>query len=402
MSTRTVLERDTTAHDEPSWAQARVIARRTGAAHPAGTVERMLAAATGSMLAEDVLATAALPGADASAMDGWALGGLEGPWRIGPPIPMGRAPATAPLESDLARPVTTGGPLPPGAAAVLRLERGRVEHRLLHAAAPLAAGADVRRAGEEALPGETLVRCGTRLAPPHLALLAAAGRDAVRVLRAPTAQLLVLGDEVVPGGLPAPGTVRDVFGPSAPAIVEAAGGCLDGVGQVPDDLDAVIRALASTTADLVITTGGTSRGGGDHLRPALRALGARTLFAGVLVRPGHPVALAQLPDGRAVLGLPGNPLAGLLCLVGLGGAVLDGMLGRPSAPAPLATVAGAIANRSGSTRLVACAATAAGLVETGFQRPGMLRGLADADAIAIVPPGGAVAGSVVETLPLPW
>lgn len=402
MSTRTLPERDATAHADPSWAQARDIARRAGAAHPVGVVEQRLAAVNGRMLAEDAVATAPMPGADASAMDGWALGGLDGPWRIGAPIAMGSAPAAAPLDTDLARPVTTGGPLPPGTAAVLRLERGRVELGRLHATAPLAPGADVRRAGEEALPGETLVRRGTRLAPPHLALLAAAGYDAVRVLRAPTAQLLVLGDEVVRGGLPAPGTVRDVFGPSAPAIVEAAGGRLQDERQVPDDLDAVIDALASTTAGLVITTGGTSRGGGDHLRPALRAVGARLLVAGVLVRPGHPVALAQLPDGRAVLGLPGNPLAGLLCLVGLGGAVLDGMLGRPSAPAPLATVAGSIANPSGSTRLVACAATAAGLVETGFQRPGMLRGLADADAVAVVPPGGAVAGSVVETLPLPW
>ncbi len=222
------------------------------------------------------------------------------------------------------------------------------------------------------------------------------------MLRTPTAQLLVLGDEVVPGGPPPLGTVRDVFGPSVPAIVEGSGGRLDGARQVPDRLDAVIDALASTTADLVITTGGTSRGGGDHLRPALRALGASTLLAGVRVRPGHPVVLAQLQDGRAVLGLPGNPLAGLLCLVGLGGAVLDGMLGRPSAPAPLAAVAGAIANPSGSARLVACSATASGLVETGFQRPGMLRGLADADAVAVVPPGGVLPGAVVETLPLPW
>lgn len=402
MSTRTLLERDATAHADPSWAQARSIARRTGAAQPAGVVERPLAASGGSILAEDAVATAPLPGADASAMDGWALGGLEGPWRIGAPIAMGSAPATAPLAADLARPVTTGGSLPPGTAAVLRLERGLVEHGLLRAAVPLAAGADIRRAGEQALPGETLVRGGTRLAPPHLALLAAAGRDAVRVLRTPTAQLLVLGDEVVPGGQPPLGTVRDVFGPSVPAIVEGSGGHLDGVRQVPDRLDSVIAALAATTADLVITTGGTSRGGGDHLRPALRALGARTLIAGVRVRPGHPVALAQLPDGRAVLGLPGNPLAGLLCLVGLGGAVLDGMLGRPSTPAPLAAVAGAIPNPSGSTRLVACAATASGLVETGFQRPGMLRVLADADAVALVPPGGVLPGAVVETLPLPW
>jgi molybdopterin molybdotransferase len=397
-----VLERRATATAAPSWSEARRIARGAGAASPAGIVERPLATAAGSMLAADAVATAPLPGTDASAMDGWALGGLEGPWRIGAPIPMGSAPATAPLGAGLARPVTTGGPLPRGTAAVLRLERGRIEHGLLHADRAVAEGGDLRRAGEEARPGETLVRGGTRLAPAHLALLAAAGYDAVRVRRAPTAALLVLGDEVVVAGAPAPGTVRDVFGPSAPGVIEAGGGRLDTARQVPDDLDAVIAALGSSAADIVITTGGTSLGGGDQLRPALRSLGARFLLAGVLVRPGHPVTLAQLPDGRPVLGLPGNPLAGLLCLVGLGGAVLDGMLGRAHSPAPLATVAGAIANPSGSTRLVACAATAAGLVETGFQRPGMLRGLADADAIAVVPPGGVLAGAAVETLPLPW
>jgi molybdopterin molybdotransferase len=131
-------------------------------------------------------------------------------------------------------------------------------------------------------------------------------------------------------------------------------------------------------------------------------LGATVLIDGVRMRPGHPVMVARLVDGRLMLCLPGNPLAAMLVLASLGVPLIDGMLGRPLAPLGRVGLAHDMANLSGSTRLVAFRRTADGAVPTARQGSGMLRGLAEADGVAIVPAGGACAPDTVATLPLPW
>lgn len=370
-------------------------------------------ASAGRTLAHDVRALDPLPGFDSAAMDGWALGAGPGPWILGAPVDMGGAPDSSMLAPGTARPITTGGPLPAGARSVLRSEDGRVEGDRLHAAGPdtaIAHGRHVRRAGEESAAGEVLVRCGDTLTPPRCALVAAAGHDVVPVRRRPRVALLTLGDEVLQRGRPAPGAVRDVFGPSVRPIVEAFGATASDAVAALDDLDATERALrealgdgtAGQGADVVLTTGGTAQGTGDHLRAALERVGARIVIDGVAVRPGHPVTVAVLPDGRIVLGLPGNPLAGLLCLVAFGGAILAGALGRPLPALGSATAAETLPNPTASTRLVACVATDGAVLPLGRQGSAMLRGLAAAEAVAVVPPGGTHAGEIVETLPLPW
>ena len=75
-------------------------------------------------------------------------------------------------------------------------------------------------------------------------------------------------------------------------------------------------------ADVVITTGGTGRSGTDHLRRAVAELGGRLLIDGIAMRPGHPAVLAELPDGRFILGLPGNPLAAMMALSTIGAPLL--------------------------------------------------------------------------------
>jgi molybdopterin molybdotransferase len=393
------------------WHDARRVAWSIGAALPGSTELVDVGAAAGRVLAVDSRSFVALPGFDSAAMDGWALGPGGGPWRIGHAVPMGGTPDPEPLARGLARAITTGGPVPSGAVAVLRSEDGDVADGLLRAIRPPAAGAHIRRTGEESASGEVLARAGDVLTPPRCALLAAGGRDLVAVRRSPRVATLTLGDEVVRRGVPAPGTVRDVFGPAVPAIVAAFGGVAGPVRAVPDDLDDTVRALeeafsgadGSAAADIVVTTGGTAGGAGDHLRTALARLGARIVVDGVAVRPGHPVTLAMLPDGRVVLGLPGNPMAGLLCLVALGGPLLAAALGRPLPALGTATAAEGLANPTRSTRLVACITTdTAAVLPLGRQGSAMLHGLTAAEIVAIVPPGGLAAGSPVETLPLPW
>ncbi|PPF53087.1 molybdopterin molybdenumtransferase MoeA [Clavibacter michiganensis] len=364
--------------------------------------------ALGRTLSVDLRARADLPGADASAMDGWAVGSPgPGPWRVGDPVLAGHAPADVALAADEARPIATGAPVPPATAGILRSEHGDVASGVLRVNALAPGGgarvrAEIRPAGEEARRGDVLLAAGTRLTAVRLGLAAAAGHDLVPVLAAAGADVIHLGDEVVDRGVPVPGRVRDAIGPALPALLAACGLGAGSTVRVPDDARATRDAIAQATAPLVITTGGSSRGPADHVRGALDALRARLVVDAVRMRPGHPVMLAELPDGRAVLCLPGNPLAAIACLLSFAPAIADGLAGRPL-PVPALAVAGAELPGGGSgTRLIACALDAEGrLVPVGAQGPGMLRGLAAADALAVVPPTGARVGEAVRAIPLP-
>src|SRR6185437_7637999 len=125
----------------------------------------------------------------------------------------------------------------------------------------------------------------------------------------------------------------------------------------------------------------------DHLRDALRALGARFLVDGVAMRPGGPTRIARLPDGRLVAALPGNPLAAMLSAITLVEPLLAGLAGRP--PVPTRTVRGAaVHGRHGSTVLVPYAELDGRAVVAAWRGAAMLRGLAGATGILVVPPEG--------------
>lgn len=378
---------------------ARELAHAAGLAVPRDTEAAALHAAIGRTLAAAVVATAPLPGFDSAAMDGWAVAG-DGPWMLGAPIKAGDDIPSQRLAPGAARPISTGAPLPPGAARVIRTERGELRAGTLHEA--LAdVGHHIRQAGEEAPASEQLLATGVRLTPPRIALAAAAGYDVVELVVPPAVQLLVLGDEVVASGRPVPGRVRDVFTPTLPAVLARFGTREPTLGQVGDSRDETRAAFEAATAPLLVTTGGSARGPADHVRASLEAIGAEVLLDGVRMRPGHPLVLARLRSGTLVLGLPGNPLAAYVGLIAMGGALIDGMLGRDLAPLPQTVLAEAVVGGP-STRIVPATRSARGTVPTEHQGAGMLRGLASADLLAVIPPTGASAGESVEYLPLPW
>lgn len=400
----------TVAGSHRSLQDARALAYAEGAVvrDPGGLEILPLAAAHGRTLAHDLFALTDLPGASSSAMDGWAVRG-SGPWSLGAPIRAGDPVPNEPLAEGTARAIATGAPVPPGTTAVLRSEDGDARYAggatLLHlrepGEAPLA-GRDIRFAGEEAKRGEPILAAGTVLTPPRLALAAVAGFDEVTVVTRPAVDLVLLGDELRSAGVPASGQIRDAFLPSLPSAIATAGGRHAGIWFGRDSHDATVSALRETSAPLVVSTGGTARGPADFVRPALDALGARITCDGVAVRPGHPVIMARLGDGRLFLGLPGNPLAAMLVFASLGASLLAGMTGRlPVRTAPV-TLGARIANASASTRLVPCVIDERGAVPTRWQGTAMLRGLATADVVVVIPAGGAEQGSIVETLPLPW
>ncbi|WP_394552384.1 molybdopterin molybdotransferase MoeA [Agromyces sp. MMS24-JH15] len=388
------------------WDDARSEAHRLGAERSRPGRATALAEAAGLVLAADARAATDLPAIDVSAMDGWVVSGDE-PWSIGPPIRMGEPPGTE-LAPGSARPVTTGGAVPPGATEVLRSEDGDAGGGTLRRAPGAGRGRPgrhVRRRGEELAAGDLLVAVGARLTPPRVSLLAVAGLDEVLVRPRPRCLLIVTGDEVRGSGIPGAGTVRDAYTPSLPALIDELGGELvrsARSGDAPGELAGLLCDAEADGVDLVLTTGGTARGHGDRLREALGALDARIVVPGLRARPGHPTLLARMPGGTAVLGLPGNPLAAFTSLCALLGPFLAGVAGGPvpePLPLPSSTAAAAgVEPHAEDTLVVPVHRVDGGLEATAWRGAAMLRGLAGADGLLVVAPGGAS----VRLLPLPW
>jgi len=383
------------------WRVARAEAADAGRALPRDLETVVLADAVGRTVADDVTSLARVPGSDVSAMDGWAVAG-EGPWRLGPSIVAGRVADDAEeLPPGIARPVTTGAVVPTGTDRVLRSESGHVADDVLSADDDPRRPSHVRRAGEEIDLGDALLAAGTLLTPPRVAVLALGGHDAVPVVTRPTVALAVLGDEVVAEGVPERGTVRDVFSVPVPRLLGSLGTASATTTRVADDLDATIAALDRPDRRLVVTTGGTAHGPTDHVRAALDRLGAELVVDGLAMRPGQPLVVARRGD-TVYLCLPGNPMAAYVGLVVVGTAVVDGLLGRRPAPPGSVTLAVDVAHPRPGALVQAYRATPDGAVPTERQSSAMLRGLADADGLLVVPEGGARAGDVVPSLGLPW
>jgi molybdopterin molybdotransferase len=198
--------------------------------------------------------------------------------------------------------------------------------------------------------------------------------------------------------------VRDAVGPQLPGLVAWLGGDLDGLEVVPDTpAEALRAAIAATTTDVVLTCGGAAHGPADRLRDVLDSLGARTVVPSVACRPGHPQQLAKLPDGRWLVGLPGNPYAALVAALTLLGPLLAGLGGRGLPVLPMARLAGtppAGSNPDQLTRLVPVRRVRGGDVEpVGRDRPANLWGAAVADSLAVIRPGWT--GEPVPQLILP-
>lgn len=380
---------------------ARFAAYDLGRRRGPDVLELSLAAAIGHTLAEPVLARAAVPGFDAAAMDGWVVRG-DGPWLVAGAVRMGQEPGP-PLAVGSARAVTTGGALPPRATAVLRNECGRVVDGALvpRTEAPLGCGADIRRAGEEIRAGDDVAGSGTRVTPAVAAAAAVAGLDTLRVRQPPRVAIVVLGDEVIPAGVPAPGQVRDAFTVSLPAVLAARGAHVVSMGRAGDDREEVRAALERGDVDLIITTGGTGHGSGDHLVPAVEQVGGDIVLRGIDARPGRPTVLARVGE-VPVLGLPGNPFAGIVAFVTVGLALIDGMLGARRPSTVPRTTAEPLTGAGSGIRVVAARETDEGLVAVDRQGAAMTTGLVEATTLALIGPQGVHAGERVRTIPLPW
>ncbi|QOV47662.1 molybdopterin molybdotransferase MoeA [Streptomyces chromofuscus] len=390
-------------HEATPWPEARDIATRAAR----GGVRRESAplpldAALGLTLAAPLTALTDLPSFDTSAMDGWAVAG-PGPWRLRDEGVLAGHAARTPLDDGEAVGIATGARIPPDTTAVLRSEHGRVDDRgRLHATREPGHGQDIRPRGQECRSGDQLLPSGTLVTPAVLGLAAAAGYDALTAVPRPRVDVLVLGDELLTEGLPHDGLIRDALGPMLPPWLRSLGAEVTGVRRIGDDADALYEAITSSEADLVVTTGGTASGPVDHVHPTLRRIGAELLVDGVKVRPGHPMLLARTRQNQHLVGLPGNPLAAVSGLLTLAEPLLRTLAGRAPQEANALPLKEAVHGHPYDTRLVPVVLRGDRAVPLHYNGPAMLRGVAAADALAVVPPGGARPGQSAEILRLPW
>lgn len=390
------------------WPDARALAARIGRAAPPRTARIPLDQARGQVLAEPLTALCDLPSFDTSAMDGWAVAG-PGPWTVqsGGSILAGHGEAP-PLPDGAAVRIATGARIPLDTTAVIRSEHARTADRgQLYAEREVVPGQDIRPRGQECRSGDQLLPAGSLVTPAVLGLAAAAGYDELLTVPRPRVEVLVLGDELLTAGLPHDGLIRDALGPMIGPWLDALGVDVIATRRLGDDAEALHEAVTTSDADLILTTGGTAAGPVDHVHPVLRKAGAELLVDGVAVRPGHPMLLARLAQegdrrARHLVGLPGNPLAAVSGLLTLAEPLLRGLAGSPSPVPYRAPVRDEVHGHPYDTRLVPFVHRAEQLVPLHYNGPAMLRGIAAADGLAVVPPGGARPGDELEVLDLPW
>jgi putative molybdopterin biosynthesis protein len=280
--------------------------------------EVALEQALGRILADDVRAEVDVPGFDRSNMDGFAIRAEdsygateEQPVRLrlnAETIPTGVAPGIE-VDRGTATSIATGGMLPRGADCVVPVEFTDVEGGEVIVRRARVPGAAVSFAGTDVGSGETLLFRGTRLTSRETGLLAAVGVSRVPVVRRPVVAILSTGDEIVqPGEAIRAGLVYDSNGRILADAVAELGGEPRFLGAFRDDEAALGEALgqALETADLVLLSGGTSKGEGDLNARVVGALDPGIVVHGVALKPGKPICLAA-SGRRAVVILPGFP-----------------------------------------------------------------------------------------------
>ena len=273
-----------------------------------------LSQAIGRVLAEDVAAVRDQPPFAASAMDGWAVRGADTP---GPLKIVGESAAGHGYEGQVgageAVRIFTGAALPNGCDAIVIQEDAERDGETVRVP-QVEAGHFVRPAGGDFTAGAKLLSRGDRIDPWRLSLAASAGRAEVSVHRRPRVALLSTGEEIVEApATPGRFQIYDSGVPALAAMIAAWGGEVVRARPVRDDMAAVIAALKSAKADLVVTVGGASVGDHDLVRAAAQALGLELRVESVSVRPGKPTFFGVLGDGRRLLGLPGNPASAFVC-----------------------------------------------------------------------------------------
>jgi putative molybdopterin biosynthesis protein len=328
---------------------------------PLGRESVPLSAALNRILAEDVRADVDVPAFDRSNVDGFAVQAAE---TFGA---MEEAPRSVALNDEVLSPgiapretvtvgrasmIATGGMLPRGADAVVMVEHTEVDRAgkqldIMRASVP---GENISYAGTDIAKGETVLRKGQTLTSREIGVLAAVGLAQVSVFRQPQVAILSTGDEIVAPGEPLrPGAVYDSNAAIIGAAVEELGCTAIQLGIVPDDDQALACAVERALCyDVVVLSGGTSKGAGDLSYRVVSRLGDPGIVAhGVALKPGKPICLA-VTSGKPVVILPGFPTSAVFTFHEFVAPVVRAYAGLP--PARRQTVSAVLPMRVNSEK----------------------------------------------------
>ena len=298
----------------------------------------------GRVLAHDVIAAVDAPPFDRSSVDGFAVravdtvGAGDNNPKIfklnGEVIACGHAPAITVMAGTCTA-IATGGVVPRGADAVVMIEQTElIEHGppRIELRRPALPGQFISFAGSDIARGETLLRRGTRIGAREIGMLAACGLDRVEVVRRPIVAVLSTGDELVEPGQPlGPAGVYDSNGAIIAAAVAEAGGEPRMYGAFPDDAVALENAVreALAASDMVVLSGGTSKGAGDLSHSVVSRLGPPGILVhGVALKPGKPLCLAVIGK-KPVVVLPGFPTSAIFTFYTFVAPVIRTIAGQP-------------------------------------------------------------------------
>lgn len=283
-----------------------------------------LGSCAGRVLRQHVTAERDAPPFDRVTMDGvalWSAAALAGRRRFSiestlaagaPPVDLG--------STDHCIEVMTGAVLPAGCDAVVPVEQLALQSGVatLATAVEVCPWQNVHRCGSDARKGATLIGPGAVLRGPEIAVLASCGLDRIRTSCRPHVGLVSTGNELVEPGLPVLGhQIRrsNPYGMAAIFRLRAHAEVTD--AHVPDDPEAIAACLEAMLNDhhMIVVSGGVSAGRFDHVPAVLKRLGVRQVFHTVAQRPGRPMWFGVSREGKLVFGLPGNPVAALVCVV---------------------------------------------------------------------------------------
>jgi molybdopterin molybdotransferase len=395
-------------------ARARVLAgcRRLEA------VSTPLAEALGCVTAAAVVSGDNVPSFANTAMDGYAVraADTEGASEAEPArlvvvgtVAAGAAP-DRPVGAGQAVRIMTGAPMPEGADAIAIVEVTSTEgdHVLIRQLAP--AGQHIRHPGGDIAAGQEVFAAGTALGPGHLGVLASIGREKVSVYRRARVGVLSTGDELVEGSVPLqPGQIRDTNRVTLLSLCRQSGFDVVDLGAARDDEEEIRGAIGRAVAacDALISSGGVSMGDFDYVKKVLDEVGEMQWMQ-VGIRPAKPLAFGVV-QGKPVFGLPGNPVSamvsfelfarpGLRQMMGFAGAALD-------RPRVLGVADEGFARRPDGKLHLNRVVAAAGedgrfhVRSSGGQESHLLRAMALANALALVPDGDGIApGGDVDLL----
>ena len=380
-----------------------------------------VADALGLVTASEIISSEAIPQFANTAMDGFAVRSadvVDAPCelRVVETIAAGHAPQVTVGPGEASR-IMTGATIPPGADAVVMVERtsivtggpasGDGATEIVRVEVSVPPGNHVRPVGDDLHAGTHVFGVGTELTAGHLGVLCSLGLTEVEVFPRPRVGVLSTGDELVDDGSPLrPGQIRDSNRRTLLALAHRADVVPVDLGLSPDDPDEIETAITTgvQTCDAIVTSGGVSMGDFDYVKAVLDRIGDMRWMQ-VAIKPAKPLAFGTVGD-VPVFGLPGNPVSSMVSFELFARPGLRSMMGHPDPVRPTveATAAEDLPRRAdGKTHFMRVLATPTdGGVEVrsaGGQGSHMLWAMARANALAVVPDGDGVrAGGPVDVL----